>query len=91
MIKYLRYILSGYIFERRSIKGKLKRPNGFIPTEKKYPLPKIVVYTVITGSYDSIIEPQYINPFFDYIVFTTDEVKKNLFGRKGIFLPIVLH
>ena len=38
---------------------------------------KIVVYTAVTGNYDDIIVPRYINPDFDYICFTDNP---NLFS-----------
>ncbi|MBD5473706.1 MAG: DUF616 domain-containing protein [Lachnospiraceae bacterium] len=34
---------------------------------------KGVIYTVITGGYDALVEPEYIDKDFDYICFTDDE------------------
>lgn len=40
---------------------------------------KCVVYTAITGGYDNLIDPEYIDPNFDYICFTDDpNLKSNV-------------
>ena len=77
MYKIFRHIFSGYFLERGKIIRKLKQPNRFIPTEIKYTLPKIVVYTVSTGGYDTIKDPVYIDKDFDYYVFTNVKLKAN--------------
>lgn len=43
---------------------------------------KIAVYTCITGGYDSIKEPLYVNPDIDYLVFTDGEVPANSVWKK---------
>lgn len=75
--KIFRYVLSGYIFERKAILKSLQQPNGFIPSLNTYPLPKIAVYTVSTGGYDQIREPKYIDEGMDYFVFTKSKMKSN--------------
>lgn len=38
-----------------------------------------VIYTAITGNYDDVKEPKYINPNYDYILFTNNpQIKSNL-------------
>jgi len=40
---------------------------------------KGVIYTAITGNYDTVKEPKYINPAFDYILFTNNpEIKSDV-------------
>lgn len=40
---------------------------------------KGVIYTAITGNYDNVKEPKYINPAFDYILFTNNpEIKSDI-------------
>ena len=40
---------------------------------------KGVIYTAITGNYDNVKEPKYINPDFDYILFTNNsEIKSDV-------------
>lgn len=40
---------------------------------------KCVVYTAITGGYDNLVDPEYIDPDFDYICFTDDpNLKSNV-------------
>ena len=74
--KIIRYILSGYIFERKAILKSLQQPNGFIPSENSYKLPRIAVYTVSTGGYDQIREPEYVDEVIDYFVFTKSKIKQ---------------
>lgn len=40
---------------------------------------KLVVYTVVTGGYDELTTPEYINVNFDYVAFTDDENLKSDF------------
>lgn len=75
--KTIRYILSGYIFERKAILKSLLQPNGFIPSKNSYKLPRIAVYTVSTGGYDQIREPKYVDEGIDYFVFTKSKIKQN--------------
>lgn len=75
--KIIRYVLSGYIFERKAILKSLQQPNGFIPSTSTYKLPRIAVYTVSTGGYDQIREPKYKDEGMDYFVFTKSKVKPN--------------
>ncbi len=75
--KTIRYILSGYIFERKAILKSLQQPNEFIPSKNSYKLPRIAVYTVSTGGYDQIREPEYIDAGMDYFVFTKSKMKPN--------------
>ena len=40
---------------------------------------KGVIYTAITGNYDNVKEPKYVNPDFDYILFTNNpEIKSDV-------------
>lgn len=75
--KIIRYVLSGYIFERKAILKSLQQPNGFIPSTNTYQLPRIAVYTVSTGGYDQIREPKYVNEGMDYFIFTKSKMKPN--------------
>ena len=47
--------------------------NEFIPTDKKFPGTKIAVYKVITGGYDNLKDPVYIDDEIDYYAFTDSE------------------
>ena len=76
-MKFLRFILSGYLFERRKILKELAKPNVFEATAKLYPLPKIAIYTVSTGKYDSLREPAYIDSDFDYYAFTSVDIPES--------------
>ena len=42
---------------------------------------KSVIYTCLTGGYDELLAPSYINPHYDYICFTDD---KNMIAKKYI-------
>ena len=53
--------------------------------EEKKRVPKVVVYTCITGGYDDIIEPTYVTPGVDYVCFTDDKTLKSKAWR---FRPI---
>ena len=44
--------------------------NVFTPTNKKFPNVKIAVYTIITGGYDDLREPFYVDDQLDYYVIT---------------------
>lgn len=47
-----------------------------------YPKVKVVVYTCIWGRYDKIIEPLYVNPNIDYVIFTDQEIDGNSAWKK---------
>lgn len=40
---------------------------------------KIVVYTCITGGYDNLLEPYYLDEKCDYVVFTDSNIKSNIY------------
>ena len=67
--KLFRYVLSGYVFERKSIIKSLKQANGFVHSYFECKLPRIAVYTVSTGGYDIVKEPMFVDEQFDYFVF----------------------
>ena len=48
-------------------------PNEFEPTDKTFPDAKIAVYTVITGGYDNLKSPIYVDDALDYYVVTDTE------------------
>ena len=52
---------------------------------KKNEVPKIVVYTCITGGYDNILEPTFVTEGIDYVCFTDD---KTLKSKTWKFRPI---
>ena len=77
MNKILRFILSGYIFERHTIIDALSKANEFEATSKVFDLPKIAIYTVSTGKYDSLREPVYIDKGFDYFAFSSSTITED--------------
>lgn len=79
-----KYLISGYLIERRKILKKVQIPNVFVPNYQKTPQCKIAVYTINNG-YDYIHEPEYIDNSFDYYIFTDLELdKKSIWKRKSI-------
>ena len=80
--KAIRYILSGYIFERKKILKSLEKENEFSPTNKVYNIGRVAIYTVSTGGYDSVKEPIYKDDNFDYFVFTNADVPENSVWKK---------
>lgn len=72
--KLFRYVLSGYVFERKAIIKSLKQANGFVQSNHECKLPKIAVYTVSTGGYDVVKEPRFVDEQFDYFVFTNSKL-----------------
>ena len=72
--KLFRYVLSGYVFERKAIIKSLKQANGFVQSNYECKLPKIAVYTVSTGGYDVVKEPRFVDEQFDYFVFTNSKL-----------------
>ena len=66
--------------------------NNFRATEKKFPGTKIAIYTAVTGGYDTIMEPIYVDDELDYYVFTDSEevirdTKKKGSAWKAIPIP----
>lgn len=51
--------------------------NVFTATDKKFPDVKIAVYTVITGGYDKIKSPVYVDDELDYYAFTDSVINAN--------------
>ena len=45
---------------------------------------RIAIYTCITGKYDDILEPFFVSPNVDYIVFTDSDIKTNIWIKKSI-------
>lgn len=88
IIKYLKYILIGYLFKRKLVKENLNKLNKFQETEKEYPNLKLVIYTVISGKYDIINRPIYIDDNIDYYVFTDHEIPKNSPWKRITFKDI---
>lgn len=54
-------------YKKYSISPDVQKPEG-----------KMVVYTVLTGDYDNIVDPLYVTPGVDYLVFTNREIKKKV-------------
>lgn len=76
MNKYFRYLISGYVFKRKSMIQRLHEPNHFSTTDKEFTLPRVAIYTVSTGKYDSLREPAYVDKNFDYYAFSSIEISK---------------
>jgi hypothetical protein len=62
-----------------------KKEDGLRPVMPKYTPNKNVVYTCITGNYDSLSEPYEISDNFDYICFTDDT---SLTSKVWTIMPI---
>ena len=65
-------------YGRSKLMGKLTarneaKPNIFTPTDKVFPDTKIAVYTVLTGGYDSLQNPIYVDDDIDYYAFTDSD------------------
>jgi hypothetical protein len=80
--KLCRFILSGYLFERSKIMREGEIPNYFIPNYRGEKDVKLAVYTVITGGYDEIKEPIFIDDNVDYYVITSNEISPNSVWKK---------
>ena len=64
------YCTNDYIRRLRNANRTPESMNIFTPTQKKFPDAKIAVYTVITGGYDDLKDPVYIDDDIDYYVGT---------------------
>lgn len=78
-----RYILTGYIFERRKMNKKMKKfvgenLNGISDSIDK----KIVVYTVVFGNYDKIQEPYFKSKYIDYYAITDQPLSEMSIWKK---------
>ena len=72
--KYGRY----YLIHKNSLKdafNKMSDFNEFTPTDKKFPELKIAIYTSITGGYDNLKDPIYVDDDIDYYVFTDNKTQ----------------
>ena len=56
-------------------------PDDFTPTKKIYPGLKIAVYTAITGGYDLLNEPSFIDKDFKYFAFTDFDFKNSVWTK----------
>ena len=64
--------------------------NNFKATDKKFPGTKIAVYTAITGGYDNLKDPIYVDDELDYYAFV-DDLSVNMitgggYGKRLLFL-----
>ena len=50
---------------------------------KQFAKKRIVVYTCVWGKYDTLLEPFFVNPNIDYIIFTDQEIPKDSVWKKG--------
>lgn len=86
---FLSYIFNGG-FSRIFRRLKLSRNKEAVPTAyelkeyKKFTKKKIVVYTCVWGKYDVLLEPFFVNPEIDYIIFTDQDIPTNSAWKKGI-------
>ena len=65
-----------------------KQPNAFVPSGDVFPDVRIAVYTCITGGYDNIRDPFYVDDSIDYYCFV-DSVRKIPDGvRAWKFFPV---
>lgn len=79
--KFIRYLLSGYIFEVKNVRKQMNKMNEFSPSDKQYEK-KVVVYTTCYGNYDSIKNPIYINANYDYYIFTDQDLPSGTVWEK---------
>lgn len=80
--KLFRYFISGYIWQLKRVRKNMNRRNEFEECKETYDNLKIAIYTVSTGSYDTIKNPIYIDKDIDYFVFTNQEIKKESVWEK---------
>lgn len=81
--KLLRYLVTGYIFQRKAIKKQLEKfdmPD--LSTYKFKCKKKVAIYTVITGNYDRIKNPKFISENIDYFIVTDQTLPKDLVWKK---------
>ena len=67
--------------------------NKFVPTTRKFPSTKIAVFTAITGGYDNLMEPIYVDDELDYYAFVDEKSAGLLTGGRGTWkqIPIPSH
>lgn len=82
------YILTGYIFHRCKSHDNLYKLNVFQETKKIYNGKKFVIYSVISGNYDKILDPIYYDDSIDYYMFTDSNIPKNSVWKKISFESI---
>lgn len=84
--KLIRYIVSGYIFKVYYNKQKLDIENEYdlIGTSDSIPDAKVVIYTVVTGAYDKINDPDYLDDRFEYAIVTDQTVESAVWKRHPI-------
>ena len=79
--EFLRFVqFSIYALFHYTTKGNkdYERPSAPLDTSHL----KIAVFTCITGNYDSIVEPLYVDPGVDYFVFTDMDCPKDSMWKK---------
>lgn len=89
LLRYLRYFFTDYgrqcLHTRKIIAQRRSKQNIFTPTQKVYPGTRIAIYTAVTGQYEDIKDPIYIDDDIDYYAFTDAEITYRgggVFGKK---------
>lgn len=80
--KTMRYLVTGYLFQRKKISKNLSKSSKIDWTCKKEKKLKIVVYTIIIGSYDSILEQSNYCDNIDYYILTNLPLPENSGWKK---------
>ena len=68
--KHILLSVNGYGFASNNMPVKTAGFNIFQPTDKTFPNLRIAVYSVITGGYDNIKSPIYVDDDLDYYLIT---------------------
>ena len=71
---HIKAMMCEYGRKNYSVLTSKGKPNVFTPTDKVFPDTKIAVYTVITGGYDNLRSPIYVDDTLDYYVVTDAEI-----------------
>lgn len=88
--RLIKYILVGYIFRMKKDRMLMRKNNEFVETKNEYKNLKLVVYTVVSGKYDTIKKPIYIDKNIDYYIFTDQTLPVDSPWKKLTFEDINL-
>ena len=80
------FLVRNYVFQANVFEKKKRHVDEYTCENKLYynKLPKVVVYTCITGGYDELLEPIFRNNDFDYYVVTDMNIPTDSVWKKKI-------
>ncbi len=77
LFRYICYHYGRVHFMEKKSGRILNKIDDFMPTQKVFPDIKIAVYTAITGGYDELRDPIYVDDNIDYYAFTDSVIHTN--------------